>query len=193
MRAYAERPYRAGVGMMLLNGDGLVFVGKRIDQVAEAWQMPQGGIDEGEEARAAAKRELVEEVGTDKFEIVAESSTWLHYDLPEAVADKVWKARGYVQILVGWNSSKYYHGDLMERAMCLLLALTGSVGNKGSGIRGWNESLFEGSSLLDAISVEDLQDANQVIVRVLRYSTRVFNSSSNLNHFLNLPITLPTS
>jgi len=66
-----------------------------------------------------------------------------------SLADKVWKARGYVQILVGWNSSKYYHGDLMERAMCLLLALTGSVGNKGSGIRGWNESLFEGSSLLE--------------------------------------------
>jgi DMSO reductase family type II enzyme molybdopterin subunit len=66
----------------------------------------------------------------------------------ERLADKVWKARGYVQILVGWNSAKYYHGDLIERAMCLLLALTGSVGNKGSGIRGWNESLFEGSALL---------------------------------------------
>ncbi|GAB4335138.1 MAG: hypothetical protein Kow0099_07530 [Candidatus Abyssubacteria bacterium] len=64
------------------------------------------------------------------------------------LADKAWKARGYIQILVGWNSSKYYHGDLMERAMSLLLALTGSLGNKGSGIRGWNESLFEGSALL---------------------------------------------
>jgi DMSO reductase family type II enzyme molybdopterin subunit len=64
------------------------------------------------------------------------------------LASKAWKARGHVQILVGWNSSKYYHGDLMERAMCLLLALTGSLGNKGSGIRGWNESLFEGSALL---------------------------------------------
>ncbi len=64
------------------------------------------------------------------------------------MAEKAWKARGHIQILVGWNSSKYYHGDLMERAMCLLLALTGSVGNKGSGIRGWSESLFEGSELL---------------------------------------------
>jgi len=64
------------------------------------------------------------------------------------LADKAWKARGHVQVLVGWNSAKYYHGDLIERAMCLLLALTGSVGNKGSGIRGWSESLFEGSELL---------------------------------------------
>jgi len=64
------------------------------------------------------------------------------------LADKAWKARGHVQILVGWNSSKYYHGDLMERAMCLLLALTGSVGNKGSGIRGWNESLFDGATAM---------------------------------------------
>jgi DMSO reductase family type II enzyme molybdopterin subunit len=73
----------------------------------------------------------------------------------ERLADKAWKARGYVQILVGWNSAKYYHGDLMERAMCLLLALTGSIGNKGSGIRGWNESLFEGSALLRPDRVEE--------------------------------------
>jgi len=70
---------------------------------------------------------------------------------PETIrrlADKAWKARGHVQILVGWNAAKYYHGDLMERAMCLLLALTGSVGNKGSGIRGWSESLFDGATAL---------------------------------------------
>jgi DMSO reductase family type II enzyme molybdopterin subunit len=66
----------------------------------------------------------------------------------KALADKAWKARGHVQVLVGWNSSKYYHGDLMERTMCLLLALTGSVGNKGSGIRGWSESLFDGATAL---------------------------------------------
>jgi DMSO reductase family type II enzyme molybdopterin subunit len=64
------------------------------------------------------------------------------------LADKVWKARGYVQILVGWNSAKYYHGDLIERAMSLLLALTGSLGNKGCGIRGWSESLFDGATAL---------------------------------------------
>ncbi len=72
----------------------------------------------------------------------------VHHETIYRLADRAWKARGHIQILVGWNSSKYYHGDLMERAMCLLLALTGSVGNKGSGIRGWNESLFDGATAL---------------------------------------------
>ena len=62
-----------------------------------------------------------------------------------SLAGKCARAKGYIQVLVGWNSCKYYHGDLIERAMCLILALTGSFGNKGSGIRGWNESLFEGA------------------------------------------------
>jgi putative (di)nucleoside polyphosphate hydrolase len=87
------RPYRPGVGMMLLNPDGLVFVGRRIDQTAEAWQMPQGGIDPGEDPRATAMRELAEEVGTDKAEIIAESRDWLLYDLPPELADSVWKGR----------------------------------------------------------------------------------------------------
>ncbi|MBI4831075.1 MAG: molybdopterin-dependent oxidoreductase, partial [Candidatus Lindowbacteria bacterium] len=77
----------------------------------------------------------------------------VHPETIRRLAQKAWKARGHVQILVGWNSSKYYHGDLMERAMCLLLALTGSVGNKGSGIRGWNQSLFDGSDMV-AMRVE---------------------------------------
>jgi putative (di)nucleoside polyphosphate hydrolase len=88
-----SRPYRLGVGMMLLNRDGLVFVGRRIDQTAEAWQMPQGGIDPGEDPRATAMRELAEEVGTDKAEIIAESRDWLIYDLPPELADIVWKGR----------------------------------------------------------------------------------------------------
>ncbi|MBI5118691.1 molybdopterin-dependent oxidoreductase [Candidatus Poribacteria bacterium] len=71
-----------------------------------------------------------------------------HPDTIRRLADKAWKARGHVEILLGWNAAKYYHGDLIERAMCLLLALTGSVGNKGSGIRGWNESLFDGATAL---------------------------------------------
>jgi len=69
----------------------------------------------------------------------------VHPDTIRDLAHRAWKARGHVSILVGWNSSKYYHGDLMERAMCAILALTGSIGKKGSGIRGWNESLFDGS------------------------------------------------
>ena len=89
----ASRPYRPGVGMMLLNREGQVFVGRRLDQTAEAWQMPQGGIDPGEEPRATALRELAEEIGTAKAEIIAESRDWLTYDLPPELADKVWKGR----------------------------------------------------------------------------------------------------
>ncbi len=68
-----------------------------------------------------------------------------HPDTIRRLAEKCHKANGHIQIMVGWNSSKYYHGDLIERTMCLILALTGSIGNKGSGIRGWAESLFEGA------------------------------------------------
>ena len=75
-------PYRPAVGVMLLNRQGLVFVGKRIDQTVEGWQMPQGGIDEGEEPREAALRELKEETGTDKAKIIAEMADWVTYDLP---------------------------------------------------------------------------------------------------------------
>ena len=67
---------------MLFNKDGKVFVGKRIDQTVEGWQMPQGGIDEGEAPREAALRELKEEAGTDKAKIIAEMDDWLTYDLP---------------------------------------------------------------------------------------------------------------
>ncbi|HEY6335639.1 MAG TPA: RNA pyrophosphohydrolase [Alphaproteobacteria bacterium] len=88
-----ERPYRSGVGIMLVNARNLVFVGRRADTPGEAWQMPQGGIDDGETPRAAALRELQEEVGTDKSEIIAESRDWFAYDLPPAVRDKAWGGR----------------------------------------------------------------------------------------------------
>lgn len=92
-------PYRPCVGIMLLNAKGEVFVAKRIDSLAEAWQMPQGGIDEGENPRTAALRELGEEIGTQKAEIIAESTDWLHYDLPEHLVPKLWggKYRGQTQ------------------------------------------------------------------------------------------------
>jgi putative (di)nucleoside polyphosphate hydrolase len=75
-------PYRPCAGMMILNSAGRVFVGKRIDQTLEGWQMPQGGIDEGEEPREAALRELEEEIGTRDVEFLREHPDWLTYELP---------------------------------------------------------------------------------------------------------------
>ncbi len=77
-----DLPYRPCVGVMLINRDGLVFVGKRIDQTVEGWQMPQGGIDAGETPGEAALRELEEEIGTNKARILREHPDWLCYDLP---------------------------------------------------------------------------------------------------------------
>ena len=87
--------YRPAVGIMLLNRAGHVFVGRRIDMPAglAAWQMPQGGIDPGETPRQAAMRELQEEVGTDKAEILGESRAWLHYDVPAEIAAGMWGGR----------------------------------------------------------------------------------------------------
>ena len=88
-----RRPYRKGVGIMLLNPAGLVFVARRIDAPGEAWQMPQGGIDAGETAREAALRELEEETGTAKAEVVGETRGWLRYDLPDELASRAWRGR----------------------------------------------------------------------------------------------------
>lgn len=87
-----DLPYRPCVGVLLFNEDGLVFVAQRIDTPG-AWQMPQGGIDKGETPEAAALRELEEETGTNRAEIVAETPNWISYDLPEDLIGKVWKGR----------------------------------------------------------------------------------------------------
>jgi len=91
-------PYRPCVGVMLLNREGHVFVGRRLD-TPDAWQMPQGGIDEGETPRQAALRELKEEIGTDKAEILAETADWHRYDLPPHLLGRAWggKFRGQEQ------------------------------------------------------------------------------------------------
>jgi putative (di)nucleoside polyphosphate hydrolase len=88
-------PYRPCVGVMLVNRDGLAFAGQRTDRFKDAWQMPQGGIDAGEEPRAAALRELLEETGVtaDLVRIEAETDGWVYYDLPEELVGKIWKGR----------------------------------------------------------------------------------------------------
>jgi putative (di)nucleoside polyphosphate hydrolase len=89
----SDLPYRPCVGIMLLNADGKVFVGKRIDQTVEGWQMPQGGIDKGENPRQAALRELEEETGTGKAEILGEMEDWVTYDLPPHLVGIAFKGK----------------------------------------------------------------------------------------------------
>ena len=86
-------PYRPCVGIMLLNSKNQVFVAQRIDNPGDAWQMPQGGIDPGEEPLTAAFRELEEETGTANAELIEESTDWHAYDLPRDLIPKVWKGR----------------------------------------------------------------------------------------------------
>ncbi|MDX1483301.1 MAG: RNA pyrophosphohydrolase [Alphaproteobacteria bacterium] len=93
MSDISELPYRPGVGIMLFNRNGQVLVARRLDMVSEAWQMPQGGIDKGESPLEAAFRELEEEIGTAKAELLAEAEEWLNYDLPEELVSMLWGGR----------------------------------------------------------------------------------------------------
>lgn len=94
-------PYRPCVGVVLINDQGRIFAGQRIDTPGPAWQMPQGGIDDGEKPKAAALRELWEETGVtgDLVEFVAKTHGWVTYDLPPELLGKVWggKYRGQKQ------------------------------------------------------------------------------------------------
>ena len=90
---YDERPYRPCVGIFLINDLKQVFGGRRIDSRAEAWQMPQGGIDPGETVVDACMREMAEEIGTSSAELLCEHSEWLYYDIPPPLANRLWCGR----------------------------------------------------------------------------------------------------
>ncbi len=105
-------PYRACVGVMMINSEGLAFVGQRLDFKGVAWQMPQGGIDEGEVPQEAALRELWEETGVspENVEVLAQTSDWVNYELPFDLVPKIWngKYRGQKQL---WFLLKFKGDD----------------------------------------------------------------------------------
>ena len=88
-----ELPLRIGVGIILLNHKNQVFVGKRIDNPKNFWQMPQGGVDQNENFLQAAKRELEEETGVKSVKVIKELDEWLEYTLPKNLLGKIWKGK----------------------------------------------------------------------------------------------------
>ena len=86
-------PLRVGVGAVVLNKENKVFVGKRIDNPVDKWQMPQGGVNNGENLIDAMKRELQEETGIRNIKILKEINGWLEYELPDYLLGKIWKGK----------------------------------------------------------------------------------------------------
>ena len=93
MKNRKELPLRIGVGIALLNHENNIFVGKRIDNPANSWQMPQGGVEGNEDFLQAAKRELEEETSIRSITVIKELSEWLTYDLPKNLLGKLWKGK----------------------------------------------------------------------------------------------------
>ncbi|MAJ14961.1 MAG: RNA pyrophosphohydrolase [SAR116 cluster bacterium] len=105
LKPLSERPYRPCVGIMVFNNEGLVFSGKRIDNPNNAWQLPQGGIDNNETPIEAGFRELIEETSINSVEYIAEYPDWINYDVPHNLANKLWNGqfRGQTQKWVLFN------------------------------------------------------------------------------------------
>mgnify|MGYP001457501524 CR=1 FL=1 len=93
MKSDDNLPLRIGVGVIVLNKENKVFVGKRRDNPVDKWQMPQGGVNHGEEFIDAMKRELEEETGIKNIKILKEINGWLEYELPKYLLGKIWKGK----------------------------------------------------------------------------------------------------
>ncbi len=105
-------PYRPCVGLMLLNREGKIFAGQRLDNQNDAWQMPQGGIDDGETPDQAALREMREETGIhpDQVQVLRESAYWHKYDLPPGLVRRLWNGR-YRGQKQRWFALRYLGDD----------------------------------------------------------------------------------
>ena len=90
---YKNLPYRVGVGIIVLNKENKIFVAKRIDNPRNFWQMPQGGVDEGEDFLSAAYRELEEETSIKNVELITEIDEITTYELPDYLLGKIWKGK----------------------------------------------------------------------------------------------------
>lgn len=107
---HPPKKYRPCVGIVLINQAGLVFIGERRGMAGDNWQMPQGGIDRGEQPFRAAKRELLEETGVDQIAMLAESADWHCYKVPKERRPKYWKDR-YVGQCQRWFAFQFTGRD----------------------------------------------------------------------------------